>query len=143
MYLVLFLAVVFQVKHFLSDFPLQGKYMLRKFSPGWDFIGPLLAHVSVHGAFTFLIVYTILFFTQPLFALKMALIDMCVHFTMDRLKAGPKYLGRFKALAASEYMQASDKAKRWNNYFWWSLGLDQMVHHITHYYIIYRIISGT
>lgn len=140
MFLIFLLLVFFQVKHFLADFPLQGAYMLKKFSPGWDFVFPLLAHVGVHGGFTFVIVSIV---TNPLMGLKMALFDATTHFIMDRIKASPNYLGKFKALTAKEYMSATSKAKVGNTLFWWSLGLDQMVHHLTHYYIIWRVVSGS
>ena len=42
------------------------------------------------------------------------------------VKASPKMLGRFKPD---------------NKYFWWSLGGDQMWHHLTHYLIIYLVIT--
>ncbi|MEZ4873201.1 MAG: hypothetical protein R2827_13360 [Bdellovibrionales bacterium] len=53
--------------------------------------------------------------------------DFIVHFGMDRLKSGPRYLGRF-----NDHYKAS---------FWWAFGLDQMVHHFTHYFIIYKIVT--
>lgn len=144
------LLVVFQLKHFLADFPLQGTFMLGKFKPGWDFFWPLMAHVGVHGAMTL----TICLWLNPA-VWWLALVDMTVHFIMDRIKAGPKYLGRFKSLTAVEFKRAYDamqnaegelaiksaKSKLLGNVlFWWSLGLDQMVHHITHYGILYAII---
>ena len=162
---VFVLLVIYQVKHFLADYPLQGPYMLGKFKPGWDFLGPLLAHVGVHGAMTLVIC---LCFKPYLWWL--ALVDMAIHFTMDRLKASPKYLGRFKALSGKEFMNLIEAIK-WrqqviaensstsegvehckielqtffkqikdNTYFWWSLGLDQMVHHLTHYGVIYLLL---
>lgn len=132
------LLLLFQVKHFLADFPLQSPYMLRKFSPNWDFFFPLLAHCAVHAAFTLAIVA----FYKPEMALKMAALDLVLHFTMDRLKASPKLLGRFKALTASEYATASEAQKSGNTYFWWSLGLDQAVHHLTHYAIIFMLVNN-
>lgn len=130
--MIFYLLVVYQIKHFLADFPLQGKYMLNKFQPGWDFLLPLTAHAAIHALFTFIISLSYLFHkTYPLMdielPLKLALLDFVVHFTMDRIKAGPKYLGRFKDM--------------YNYKFWWSLGLDQMVHHLTHYFIIYQLVK--
>lgn len=133
------LLVLFQIKHFVSDFPLQNAYMLRKFLPDKRFILPLLAHVSVHGGFTFII--SLLFSLNVQFSLVLAVLDMIIHFIMDRLKASPKLLGRFKTLTASEFPTATDEQKRNNKYFWWSLGLDQGVHHLTHYLLIYLIMT--
>jgi hypothetical protein len=137
------LLVIYQLKHFLADYPLQGAYMLGKFKPGWDFVLPLLAHVGVHGLFTLAIV---LWYNPSLWWLS--LFDMASHFVMDRVKASPKYLGRFKALSANEFkmlMQMPELSKpqfKSNVYFWWSLGFDQMWHHLTHYIIIWTIVTA-
>jgi hypothetical protein len=117
------LLFIYQIKHFVADYPLQGKYMLGKFKPDWGFFGPLLAHSLVHSIFTLFISYI---FTKDLyFSIGLGVLDLVIHFVMDRIKAGPKYLGRFKDMMAP--------------YFWWSLGIDQMIHHLTHYYLIYKI----
>ena len=141
-----------KVKHFLADYPLQTPYMLKKFAPGWDFMRPLLAHVGVHGLFTYLLCR----FLNPAMW-WLCFVDMGVHFVMDRIKAGPKYLGRFKALSPPEFKAVFDtinnatdagavnKAKsklRGNTIFWWSLGFDQMVHGITDLFVLYMILVG-
>ena len=132
------LLIIYQFKHFFADYPLQGPYMLGKFSDGWSFFRPLAAHCGVHAGMTFAIV---LFFTRSAtLSSALAGFDFVVHFFMDRIKAGRKYLGRYKPLTAKEYPGASIEAKRHNKYFWWSLGFDQMVHHLTHYAIIACII---
>ena len=125
------------MKHFVADFPLQNAYMLQKFKPDWSFFFPLVAHAGVHAIMTLAIAF---FFSDSLiFCLQLALFDFVVHFMMDRIKAGPSYLGRFKALAASEYMQSTPEQKRGNKLFWISLGIDQKIHHLTHYAIIYKL----
>lgn len=152
----LVLLIVYQLKHFFADYPLQGAYMLGKFKPGWDFLGPLSAHCLVHAAMTFFISYvyflTVYGLNRYVFlpvagmSLILAALDFIVHFGMDRIKASPKWLGRYKALAASEFPSialaaatgnpAATQRLRDNVYFWWALGLDQMVHHLTHYAVI-------
>lgn len=118
------LYVIYQVKHFLADYPLQSNYMLRKFEDGWSFFLPLCAHCGVHAGLTFAIAIG---FTHSLtFSLAVTAFDFIVHFFMDRIKAGKKYLGRFAPSSP---------------YFWWSFGLDQMVHHLTHLAIIYWIVT--
>ena len=125
--------------------------MLGKFKPGWGWILPLAAHAGVHGVATFLIALCF----KPKSAFWIALFDMVVHFTMDRIKASPNLLGRYKALSANEmknilsYMPTlapqefqakfGDQLKA-NVYFWWCLGLDQGVHHLTHYAIIWWLL---
>lgn len=144
--------------------------MLGKFKEGWDFLGPLTAHCLVHAVFTFAIV---IWLTPVALALGLAGLDFVIHFIMDRLKAGPKYLGRFKTMtkedfSSHEYAMGTfaHRAKtekdpvvrmynqneeavyknKWqqkllsNKLFWWSLGFDQMIHHLTHYLIVYIII---
>ena len=117
------LLVLYQLKHFTCDYPLQNEYMLGKFKAnGW--ILPLSAHAGVHALGTLVITISLV---SPLLAVLFALFDFTIHFIMDRIKASPKLLGKFKA----------DEKE-----FWWALGFDQMVHHITHYMIILGVIYG-
>lgn len=119
---VFLLLVIYQLKQFVADFPLQGHYMLRKFSPGWDFLLPLTLHCVVHAALTLAIV---LLFKPSLWWLS--LVDFAIHFVMDRIKAGPRYLGRFNDVTKTSY--------------WVTFGFDQMVHHLTHFLIIWIIVT--
>jgi len=161
------LLIIYQIKHFLCDYPLQGQYMLGKFKPWPDFIKPLATHALVHGVATFLIALAF----NPRIAFWVALLDTVVHFAVDRVKASPNLLGRFKPLTASTYKMAynmsqglgmisgdsmtdkldQEKLKaykiigrkdiRANTFFWWSLGADQMAHHLTHYLIIFLLLK--
>ena len=133
------LLVIYQLKHFFADFPLQNEYMQGKGKAGWDFIPPLLAHVLVHAIFTFMIVLS---FTRELgFALVLSTFDLTIHFVMDRIKAGPKYLGRFENLAKNQFASATESELRSNKNSSTALGFDQMVHHLTHFVIIYLVIT--
>jgi hypothetical protein len=131
------LLVLFQLKHFLADFPFQTDWMLRKFAPDWSFVWPLLAHSSVHALFT--CVLFLCFGASIPVALALAGLNGVVHFGMDRLKAGPRYLGRFKQLSGEQLLWAripvngkpNHKSLWGNKLFWWSLGLDQLVHGLT------------
>ncbi len=138
---------------------------MGKFRPGWNFFWPLAAHAGVHAAATFFIVQP---WTTLSHALGLAAFDFAAHFIMDRIKASPRYLGRWKALSASEYVittaklmkaqysrycgpggedwQKEDmagplKRLRHNTLFWWSMGFDQAIHHLTHYFIIWMLVS--
>lgn len=115
------LLVLFQIKHFIGDFPLQREYMLKKFLPGWEFFVPLATHCFVHSLLTLAIVMAVSFDLWWL-----AVVDFVTHFIMDRIKSGPRYLGRF-----------SDNRSPG---FWNSFGIDQMVHHLTGFYIIWVMI---
>jgi uncharacterized membrane protein len=131
MFDVMLLLVLFQLKHFICDYPLQGTYMLGKFKEeGWQI--PLFCHAAVHylGTFTVIMLYDWLTFTDlsdtAPGAMLLALVDLVVHFGVDRLKASPKLLGRWPTTS---------------RYFWWALGFDQMLHHLTHYAIIWVVLS--
>jgi len=69
------LLVIYQLKHFVADFPLQREYMLRKIRPGWDFFLPLLLHCGVHGVGTLIIVISV---NSSLWWL--AVVDFAIHF---------------------------------------------------------------
>lgn len=127
---IFILLVAFQLKHFLADYPLQTTYMLGKMQ-ATDWIKPLATHAAVHACITAIIVlWYFVLSGQPMLALVLtpllAIADFIVHFTVDRLKASPSLGGRFNPTQP---------------YFWWALGADQMVHHLTHYIFIYILIS--
>lgn len=117
------LLIVFHIKHFLADFPLQFNFMLKyKVSATWNFVIPLSLHCLMHSSFTFIICLVI----DPAYW-WLALVDFSIHFLMDRLKAGPRYLGRFNDPQKSS--------------FWISLGFDQMIHHLTDILIIWILVT--
>lgn len=133
---VLLLVLLFEIKHLGADYFLQNGYMLGKFKRhGW--IQPLVAHCLVHAIGTFFIAFLV----NPLMALHMSLLDFSCHFIMDRIKADPDLLGRFKPLTKETYYGASEEQKRSNRWFWWSLGIDQFVHQLTHLLIIYLLVK--
>ena len=120
--LIFQLLVIFQIKHFLADFPLQTEYMLGKFNAkDWEL--PLFTHAAVHALMTFGIV--MYFLGNVEIAAGMMMLDLVTHFTIDRIKASPYMFGKYKP---------DEKI------FWLALGADQFLHHITHYIIIFTII---
>ena len=120
--LFLGLLIFFQIKHFVADFVLQNVWMLQKARPGWDFVPPLSIHCGVHAALTLAAV----FYVNPEYW-WLAALDFFIHFTMDRIKAGPRYFGRFHDVRSKA--------------FWVTFGFDQMVHHLTHLWIAYFLAS--
>jgi hypothetical protein len=114
--LFLSLLIFFQLKHFVADFVLQNVWMLQKARPGWDFVPPLSIHCGVHALLTL----AVTLYLNPVFW-WLAICDFVIHFTMDRIKAGPRYFGR--------YHDVQTKG------FWVTFGFDQMVHHLTHIWI--------
>jgi hypothetical protein len=147
---IFLLLVIYQIKHWIADYPLQSDYMMGKFKPGWGFFWPLAAHAYIHGALTLCISLAFVP-SNPTLGFKLLAFDFVVHFCMDRLKAGPKYMGRWKPLGPQEYATLAPSAGV-NSYarklllenwlFWISLGADQMVHHLTHYACIYFILTA-
>ena len=165
------LLVVFQLKHFIADYPLQTPYMLGKFKPsGW--VLPLSCHCAVQAGFTYIIALAALWNTEKglLYATGFAWLDFAIHFAMDRIKASPELLGRYQSLSKEQFkglMEARtlaqrgtqfmmnhglqdeserivaeiDRKFRGNTYFWWALGFDQMVHHLTDILIIFLIMQ--
>ena len=122
---VLILVIAFQIKHFVADYLIQMKfnhYFMRKFDhTGW--IVPLAVHSLSHGILSFLILLCVASF--PL-ALILGIADTVIHFIMDRIKASPDMLGRY----------SPDEPE-----YWQALGIDQMVHHLTHYGLIFIAIG--
>lgn len=162
--LIFLLLILFQIKHFMADYILQTPYMLQKFKGGREWILPLAAHAGVHALYTTSIAALVT--SNPLFAVSCGFFDFAVHFTMDRIKASPNMLGKYKNIGPAEWAKVQEEAKGWsrneysqdsyiypcgvreearkrikhNTYFWYSLGLDQLVHHCTHYIIIAAIV---
>ena len=125
------LLFLFEVKHFLADFVFQSKYMLRKVHGDWTFFIPLTAHAGVHGIWTFvgLLIYMAGSIEKSFIGICFVLgvFDGVTHFFIDRLKAGPRYLGRYKDVQTS--------------IFWWCIGLDQLLHHFIMFIIIYTTVK--
>lgn len=119
--LFLILSIVFQFKHFISDFIFQNVWMLQKARPNWSFVLPLSVHCAIHSVGTLVIVLWV----NPSHW-WLALLDFVVHFVLDRIKAGPRYLGRFSDMKKSP--------------FWICFGFDQMLHHLTHIYIAWYLV---
>lgn len=124
------LLIAFQVKHFLADYPLQTRWMLGKFKrePN-EWVPPLTAHAFAHASLTAVIVgvASALLGKSVWLAWTLAIGDFVVHFIVDRIKASPDLLGRWKPDQPA---------------FWWALGGDQMAHHLTHYAIIWALVSS-
>ena len=149
-YTITFLLIVtFHIKHYLADFLLQTPYMLKKHLPDWDYVKPLAAHCGVHALFTCTIACTFLYLTLdyytrweiPLMCLKVSLIDFICHFIVDRLKASPASFGRFTALSVREFPEANERKRKENRNYWFVLGADQELHHLTNLFIAWLLLT--
>lgn len=116
---LLALYLSFRIKQVLCDFFLQTGWMaLNKGNPGWSGYKPLFVHAGIHGVGTLII---FLIFCPPLW--WFCLVDFAVHALVDRLKA-------------LLTQQQNWTPTNWK--FWWSFGLDQEAHNLTH--LVYILI---
>lgn len=139
------LLILFQIKHFLCDYPLQRPWMLGKFKEkGW--FAPLACHALTHAVFTQLILMVCGKLQDFAYLI---LVDFIFHFIIDRVKASPNLLGKFNYLSKEEfrvlktYRETSFIQRKFsdNTAAWFFLGFDQMLHHLTHYFIIWKILE--
>lgn len=116
--LVVYLA--FRAKQVICDFFLQTAWMAtvkgRPFNMGGA--KALVSHVSVHAAFTFLLMFI---FAPALWWL--GIVDFFAHATIDKIKSvvTTKYGWTYK-----------------DGPYWWAFGIDQEAHNLTH--LVYVIL---
>ena len=105
--------LIFLVKHLVADFFLQTSWMANGKEQPHGWLKPLLAHVAVHAVATEIIFLAL----APLYW-WMGLVDFAIHFAIDRCKG---LLNR---------AFDTDPTKTG---FWWLIGIDQTLHHLTHF----------
>ncbi len=119
---ILLLYIAFRAKQFTCDFLLQNDWMaLNKGRPGVEGYKALLSHCLIHATGTLIIT---MIFAPALWWL--ALVDCVMHSLFDRFKG---------ILTFQKDWKYTD---RW---FWWSFGLDQEAHNLTHLAYILIIIA--
>jgi hypothetical protein len=108
-----FWILLLTAKHVMADFILQNRWMaLGKEAPrGWAL--PLLVHCSIHGA---LAIGLILVFEPRFWFLGLA--DFVIHLAADRTKG---------------FLTATFRLTPADAWFWWLLGIDQAIHHLTNF----------
>lgn len=99
------------VKHVIADFFLQTSWMAngKDSLTGWAL--PLFVHCLIHGVLT----TAIMLVAAPRFWF-IGLVDFAIHITIDRAKG----------LCVSRFGITRD-----NRWFWWLIGIDQALHHLT------------
>lgn len=121
---LLLLYLAFRVKQFSCDFLLQTDWMaLTKGMPGREGWTALLTHTAFHAAGTALIM---LVFAPGLWWL--GIVDFGIHSLIDRVKGLYTY------------------RRGWtpkDTVFWWTLGLDQEAHNLTHLSYILIVVVAT
>jgi hypothetical protein len=110
--LLIWAVALFIIKHLLADFLLQTSWMAKGKESVEGWLAPLLAHVAVHAIGTLLV--TLLLAPQMAW---LALVDFIVHGLIDKGKTLVQQRYRFKVEQAA---------------YWWLLGTDQTLHHLTH-----------
>ncbi|SDN69235.1 Protein of unknown function [Methylobacterium phyllostachyos] len=106
------LFFAFAVKQLAADFLLQSAWMAHGKDRASAWILPLCAHTGLHGLGTLLIVLPV----KP--ALWwLALVDFAVHTVIDRGKG---------LIGQRTHFPPTDTR------FWWLIGIDQFLHHVTH-----------
>lgn len=113
------LYLLFFIKHFIVDFLLQTKYQYSN-KHIFASLGGIL-HAELHGFATLVI---LLFYFSQYFYICVILgaFDFIFHYFIDFLKSNINIIFNLKA----------DNSEK----FWWLLGIDQLFHYITYYYII-------
>jgi Protein of unknown function (DUF3307) len=98
-------------KHVVADFFLQNSWMAvgKDQAKGWAL--PLLAHCLVHLA----VALALILIVAPRFWF-VALIDFAIHIAVDRAKG---------------FCVATFRVKQEHHWFWWLIGIDQALHHLT------------
>lgn len=110
---LLALYLCFRLKQFSGDYLFQTDWMaLNKGKPGKEGYKALVCHTASHGVGTAVIM---LIFAPALWWL--GLVDFFVHSCVDR----------FKGLLTNK--MGWKYTDRW---FWWSFGMDQEAHNLTH-----------
>jgi hypothetical protein len=122
MTLICWVFVLFIVKHFVCDFPLQAfPYMYRN-KGTYGHPGGYL-HAGVHAVGTFAIMA---WFIAPVAAMIAAILDFWIHYHIDWAKM---YINKKTGWKPDN----SEK-------FWIALGVDQMLHYLTYVLIIFLFI---
>lgn len=120
--MVLTLITLLTIKHFICDFPLQSfPYMYRN-KGTYGHPGGIL-HASVHAIGTLIV---LLPFTG--LALILAVLDMVVHYHIDWAKMNVN----------AKFGWKPDNSE----WFWVSLGVDQLLHYLTYIGIVYIITAN-
>ena len=105
--------IVLEIKHFIFDYPLQTLFMLRNkgtyFHPGG------IVHSGLHALGT----TSAFFVVTPTLLLGVAIIvgEFLVHYHVDWSK---EQIIRRMGYTASQ------------SEFWWAIGADQLLHHLTY-----------
>ncbi len=111
--MVLAFVACLQIKHFICDGPLQTLAMVK--AKGFYGREQGVFHALIHGAGSTLVV--LLFATPLALASLLVALDILLHYHIDYGK---------ERLVRQQRWTVND------NYFWWALTADQVLHHLTY-----------
>lgn len=114
--------LAFVAKHLMCDFFLQTAWMAlgKEKTEGW--VAPLFVHAGIHALSTLIVVLVVL----PAFW-WLALVDLVIHAAIDRGKG---------VVCRGLGLSPSSRA------FWWALGIDQALHHVTHFVYVLLLLTA-
>lgn len=117
------LLLLFQLKHFICDYPLQISPYQYLNKGTYGHLGGLL-HALIHSIGTFVV---LVFFVAPIGALMLCLLDGITHYHIDWAKV--KLTQHYGLTPSTSAM------------YWLLLGFDQLLHQLTYLGIIWLIIN--
>jgi len=113
---LLILITLFQLKHFVADYPLQNYQMVTEKGVYGKRGG--IYHSLIHSALTFTVLGLFNYFVFPIdytVAIAIASVEFVIHYHIDWAK-----------MQMSRRFSTQDKA------FWNWIGFDQLLHHLTY-----------
>ena len=115
------LLIVMAAKHFCADFLFQTQWIATGKAARRGWLAPLLVHAAGHAGLTLVIILVLspgLWWIAP--------IEFVLHAVIDRVKA---------LVGAHAHLDATQAE------FWWLLGFDQFLHHLTNIVIVFAILA--
>lgn len=113
---VLVLLTLFQIKHFVADYPLQNYQMITEKGVYGKAGG--IYHSLIHAALTFTVLGLLNYFVFPIgytVAFAIAALEFFIHYHIDwsKMQMGKRFTPKDKG-------------------FWNWIGFDQLLHHVTY-----------
>lgn len=106
------------IKHFICDYPLQANPWMHLNKGSYGHLGGL-THAIIHGIGT----YIVLSVFQINDAWILAVADLLIHYHIDWAK-----------MHINKTFNLKSTNSEW---FWFTLGVDQLLHHLTYFAIIW------
>lgn len=122
---IIILLTLFQLKHFLADYPLQNSQMVREKGEYGEKGG--IYHSLIHSLLTFTVLGVFNYLVFPIsytLALAIAAIEFPIHYHIDWGK-----------MQMSKRYTTKDKA------FWNWMGFDQLLHQLTYVAFLWIVLK--